>query len=90
MRKAIKIYAPFSINELKRQMAYKGAFYLFILISTFGSFISYYLWMAVYGSSESAVLGGLTQNEMVVYIFMTYVTSTIVTISISDWLVKIL
>lgn len=85
MRKAIKIYAPFSVNELKRQMAYKGAFYLFIFISTFGSFISYYLWMAVYGSSKSAVLGGLTQNEMVVYIFMTYVTSSMVTVSISDW-----
>lgn len=85
MLKALRIYAPFAINELKRQMAYKGAFYLFIFISTFGSFISYYLWMAVYGSSESAVLGGLTQNEMVVYIFMTYVTGCVVTISIADW-----
>lgn len=85
MKKRWKIYAPFSLNEIKRQLSYKGAFYLFILISTFGSFISYYLWMAVYGSSESGVLGGMTRNEMVVYVFMTYVTSSIVNVSISDW-----
>lgn len=85
MKKMLKIYAPFSVNEIKRQLSYKGAFYLFIFISTFGSFISYYLWMAVYGSSESGVLGGLTKNEMVVYVFMTYVTSSIVNISISNW-----
>lgn len=85
MGKQLKIYLPFAANELKRQMAYKGAFYLFILISLFGSFISYFLWMAIYGSSQDAAIGNLTRDEMVVYIFMVYVTSSIVTISISDW-----
>lgn len=85
MRKKLRIYLPFAANELKRQMAYKGAFYLFILISLFGSFISYFLWMAIYGSASQDTLGGLTQNEMVVYVFMVYVTSSVVTISISDW-----
>lgn len=85
MGKSLKIYLPFASNELKRQMAYRGAFYLFILISLFGSFISYYLWMAIYGSAGQARLGGMSQDEMVVYVFMVYVTSSIVTISISDW-----
>ena len=85
MKKRLRIYLPFALNELKTQLSYKGAFYLFILISTFGSFISYFLWMAIYGSSDKPVLGGLTKEEMVVYIFMVYVTSSIVTISISDW-----
>lgn len=85
MGKSMRIYMPFASNELKRQMAYKGAFYLFILVSLFGSFISYYLWMAIYGSSNQQTLGGLTQKEMVVYVFMVYVTSSIVTVSISDW-----
>lgn len=83
MRKRLRIYLPFAANELKRQLAYKGAFYLFILVNLFGSFISYYLWMAIYGSSEKAVIGGLTQKEMVVYVFMVYVTASIVTASIS-------
>lgn len=73
MGKSVKIYLPFALNELKRQMAYRGAFYLFILISLFASFISYFLWMAIYGSSDQATLGGLTRNEMVVYVFMVYV-----------------
>lgn len=85
MGKQLKIYLPFAANELKRQMAYKGAFYLFIFVSLFSSFISYYLWMAIYGSSSGSTIGNLTRNEMVVYIFMVYVTTSIVTISISDW-----
>ncbi|MDE7479417.1 MAG: ABC-2 family transporter protein [Lachnospiraceae bacterium] len=83
MRKSLRIYLPFALNELKRQLAYKGAFYLFILVHLFGSFISYYLWMAIYGSAEKPTLGGLTQKEMVVYVFMVYVTASIVTASIS-------
>ena len=78
-----RIYLPFAVNEIKTQMAYKGAFYLFILISTFGSFVSYFLWNAIYGSSPNAILGGLNRNEMTVYIFMVYVTSSVVAISIS-------
>ncbi|MBQ5559205.1 MAG: ABC-2 family transporter protein [Lachnospiraceae bacterium] len=85
MKKFCKIYLPFASNELKRQMSYKGAFYLFILVSLFGSFINYYLWMAIYGSSGKATIGNLTKNEMVIYVFMVYVTSSIVTITLADW-----
>lgn len=85
MRQKCKIYLPFATNEFKRQMAYKGAFYLFIFISLFGSFISYYLWMSIYGNAGGNTLGGLTKNEMVIYIFMVYVASSIVTVSIADW-----
>lgn len=85
MGKFLRTYLPFASNELKRQLSYKGAFYLWIFISMFASFISYFLWMAIYGSSESGVIGNLTQKEMIIYIFMVYVTSSLVTISISDW-----
>lgn len=85
MKKYLKTYLPFASNELKRQLSYKGAFYLWILISMFSSFISYFLWMAIYGSSKNGIIGNLTQNEMVVYVFMVYVTSSMVTVSISDW-----
>lgn len=85
MKKRLKIYMPFALNELKRNLAYKGAFYLFIFISMFGSFIQYFLWMAIYGSSDNATLGGLSRDEMIIYIFMVYVTSSLVMITISDW-----
>lgn len=85
MGKLLRTYLPFASNELKSQLAYRGAFYVWALISTFGSFISYFLWMAIYGSSESGVIGNLTKDEMVVYIFMVYVTSSMVSIAISTW-----
>lgn len=83
MRKKLKIYLPFALNTLKQKMAYKGAFYLFMIVDTFGVFISYFLWMAIYGSTGNNTLGGLTQNEMVIYIFMVHITANIVQIPIS-------
>ena len=84
MKSKWKVYLPFLENQFKRNLAYKGSFYLFIVCSLFGPFISYYLWMAVYGGSTTGVLGGLTKAEMIVYIFMTYVTSELIMIGISD------
>jgi ABC-2 type transport system permease protein len=39
--------------------------------------------MAIYGSSTNQVLGGLTQSEMIVYIFMSYIATGLISISIS-------
>lgn len=83
MKKFIRTYLPFTSNELKRNMAYKGAFYLFMLCSLFGSFINYYLWMAIYGSASGGTLGGLTQHEMVRYVFMSYIATSLCMISIA-------
>lgn len=83
MQKLFRTYWPFALNELKRNFAYKGRFYLFIVCRIFGAFIAYYLWMAIYSSTDNNVLGGLTQNEMVVYVFMSYVVSGIIFIEIA-------
>lgn len=85
MLKKIRTYLPFATNELKSSMAYKGAFYLFIIVGLFGSLIQYFLWMAIYKSSTSDTLGGFTQNEMVIYIFVNYITSSAVCVSLSKW-----
>ena len=84
MKQKWKIYWPFLENQFKSNLAYRGSFYLFIVCSLFGPFISYYLWMAIYGGSGDGVLGGLTQSEMVVYVFMTYITSSLVMIGIAE------
>lgn len=86
MGKLWKIYKPFASNELKRCLAYKASFYLFIVCSLFSSFIAYYLWRAIYGSAESATLGGLSMQEMIVYVFMVYVTSQLVMVDIIDFI----
>lgn len=88
MKKFLRTYLPFAANELKSNMAYQGAFYLYMFCSLFASFINYYLWMAIYGSAGGARLGGLTQNEMIVYVFMSYIASSLVMISISKTVSK--
>ncbi len=85
MKKLLRTYLPFVANEIKTQLAYRASVFLWAFISLFSAFISYFLWMAIYGSSESGVIGNMTQNEMVVYIFMVYVTSSLVSVSISTW-----
>ena len=61
MKRKWNVYVPFLANEFKRNLAYKGSFYLMILCSIFAPFISYYLWMAIYGSAGGGMLGGLTR-----------------------------
>lgn len=84
MKKFFRTYWPFAGNEIKSNFAYKGSFYLYILTRMFGVFITYFLWMAIYGSSENSVLGGFSQNEMVVYIFMSYVATGLISIGIAS------
>lgn len=84
MLRRFRVYLAFTINELKKQLAYKGVFYIFIFISLFETFISYFLWMAIYGSSTAEELGGLTRNEMITYVFMVYIAQSLVNITISD------
>ena len=84
MMKRLRVYLPFALNEIKTQMAYKGVFYLYLFTEMFSSFIAFYLWMAIYKSSETGMLGGMTQQEMVVYVFISFITSQMVMISISE------
>ncbi len=83
MKKFFKTYMPFTFCEMKKNMAYQGSFYLFIICSILGSFISYYLWMAIYSSSPTGIIGGLSKNEMVVYVFMTYITGACACVSMA-------
>ena len=84
MIKSLKIYWPFASNQIKSNFAYKGSFYLYMLRKFFGMFIYYYLWMAIYASSSSEILGGFTRNEMMLYVFMSYTLSDIIMINISS------
>lgn len=84
MKKLYRTYWPFALNEMKRSFAYKGSFYLFILADIFAVFINYYLWMAIYGSTDSGVIGGFSQGEMVIYVFMTHITSSVAMVGVAS------
>jgi ABC-type uncharacterized transport system permease subunit len=62
MRQQLKIYWTFLENQFKSNFAYQGSFYIFIVCSLFGPFISYYLWMAIYGGASGYIWGN-TQEE---------------------------
>lgn len=84
MKKFLRTYLPFAKNCIKRALAYDISVYLWIFCTMFGTFISYFLWMAVYRSADSSTIAGLSQNEMIIYIFMTYIVSSLVMIDISE------
>jgi len=84
MIRYLKIYWPFAENQIKSNFAYKGRFYLYILRKFIGMFIYYYLWMAIYASSGSGVLGGFTRTEMIVYVFLSYTISDVIMVDISS------
>ncbi|RDU22377.1 ABC transporter permease [Anaerosacchariphilus polymeriproducens] len=86
MKTFVKIYGKFTLNEIKRQFVYKGSFYLFIVCSMFASFTNFFLWKAIYSNSKRAIIGGLSQNEMIVYVFISYITSTVVMIDVSRYI----
>lgn len=81
--KDLFIYTPFIKSVLKDNLAYKGTFYLYILCKILCVFITYYLWKAIFLSSNNTSLGGFTKIEMVTYIFMSFVCSNIVFISMT-------
>lgn len=84
MKKFLRTYVPFATNQIKADIAYGPATILFIICSLFSAFISYFLWQAIYGSAGGGTICGLSMQEMVIYVFMTYVTSATVNISISE------
>lgn len=81
-----KIYLPFFKNEFKSIFAYRFNVLLWIISDLLAPFISFYLWKAIYGSASADTLGGLTQAEMIVYVFMSFVTSQIVTTGIAEYM----
>ena len=83
LRQSLRIYKPFTVGRIQEQLAYKWSFYLFIFSSMFSLLVGYYLWRAIYHSSSSEALNGFTQNDMIVYIFMSFITSNLVRVSVT-------
>jgi len=83
LKQKFKIYWPFSLCAIQQAVSYKGRFYLFIVARILSVFVTYYLWIAIYQSSNNVSLSGFTMKEMVLYIFISFITINIVNVSIS-------
>ena len=45
--------------------------------------VTYYLWKAIYGSSAGIAINGFTLNEMIIYVFISFLTSLMTSVDIS-------
>ena len=83
LKQKFKIYWPFTLCSLQEAFSYKGRFYLFIVARLLSVFVTYYLWLAIYQSSAAPTLSGFTRQEMILYIFISFITSNIVYVNVS-------
>lgn len=77
----IGCYIPFAVNTVKRNMAYRGAFFIRLISRFFTVLVTYYLWKAIFQSSTTPEIQGFTFQEMTAYIMINFVTGIITGIS---------
>lgn len=80
---SIKTYLPFARNTFQKIISYKANVFIFMFGDLLMLAVTYYLWKAIYGSASEKVLNGFTLNEMIIYIFITFLTSLITSVDIS-------
>lgn len=77
MRKILKIYRPFTHAGVLIAAQYRANFFFFILGDIIRCFINYFLWHAVFTSGGAKTFMGFSEVDMVVYIFISFLTSVI-------------
>ena len=81
--KKYKSYIPFTRNVFQRLISYKANVLFFIFGDLLMLAVTYYLWKAIYESSSESVLNGFGFNEMIIYIFISFITSVMISVDIS-------
>lgn len=77
---AFKIYKPFVSAGVQSSMAYRMSFLCFVLGESLYCFVMFFIWKAVFMSSDSSTFMGFTMTDMTVYVFLSnlvrFLTST--------------
>lgn len=73
-KKFIRTYSPFTRAGMLESVAYRANFICFLLGEIMSCFIMFFVWKAVFMSSETPDFMGFTMNDMVVYLFITFLT----------------
>ena len=84
MRKFFRTYTRFTIAAMQDAAIYRVNFLFSIVGSLFACFVAFFLWNAVFTSSEQDTFMGFTFATMVSYIFLSFFTGT-ATSSGSGW-----
>ena len=78
MRKKLKIYTPFISAGLQEASTYRANWFFFMLGDIMSCFISFFIWTAVFSSTNGKDFMGFNQSDMMAYIFLTYLTKCII------------
>lgn len=82
--KNLKTYLPFATNTFQRLISYKANVLIFIFGESLMLAVTYYLWKAIYGSSTGASIHGFSFNEMIIYLFISFLTNLIISVDIGS------
>lgn len=74
MKKLLRTYLPFSKAGLQSSMAYRANFFFFMLGEIFKCFVMFFVWKAVFNSSNGETFMGFTMENMIVYVFISFLT----------------
>ena len=74
MKRFLRTYKPFTRAGMQEMIAYRANFICFLIGEIMSAFIMYFVWKAVFLSSDSDTFMGFTMEDMVVYLFITFLT----------------
>lgn len=83
MGKILRTYMPFIRAGIQESVAYRVNFLCFALGNVLSSFIMYFIWHAVFLSSEGDTFMGFSMETMVVYLFVSFATGILTNNSVA-------
>lgn len=77
MKRKVKPYLTFTKNTLERTLTYRANSIIFFLGNLLLIAVTFYLWLAIYGSSSEKIIKGFSLHEMIVYVILSFIVSVI-------------
>ncbi len=77
MSKLFRLYKPFTRAGILDMITYRVNFLFFLLGEIMRCFVMFFVWKAVFDSSDSSTLYGFSYDNMVVYLFISFLTGYI-------------
>ncbi len=74
VRRFFRTYIPFSRAGVQELIAYRVNFLCFLIGEIMSAFIMFFVWKAVFNSTGEKAFMGFTMEDMVVYLFISFLT----------------
>ncbi len=75
MVKLWRRYKPFINAGIQELITYRVNFILYRIGDVMGAFVAFYLWKAVFDSSQESLIQGFSMADITFYIIMSFVTN---------------